>query len=275
MKTLVLAIGVYALSIWRSAVNIVIAGALYLPTRQVWPLREFLPVHFIRGTIVAVMAPLFIWGISRVPLAEAIVLTFTTPLMVSFLAALFLKEHLHRSSLIGSAVAGLGVLVVAFGEGRSGHPMLLGGAAILGASVCYAANLVLMRHQGRTSTPFEINFFQSVTVAAIWLIIVPIGGLPSLANGWWPWIVASSALTIAVGTIFAWAYARAQASYLVTTEYSGFIWASLFGWLFFHERPSITTVLGGTLIGGGCFIGSMVRRGPGHRKGRRTVNQTT
>lgn len=263
MKTLVLAIGVYALSIWRSAVNVVIAGSLYLPTRQAWPLREALPIHLIRGVIVAVMAPLFIWGISRVALAEAIVLTFTTPLIVSFLAALFLKEHVHRSSLIGSAIAGVGVLVVAFGEVHGGQPMLLGGAAIMGASVCYAANLVLIRRQGRTSTSLEINFCQSVTVAAIWLILAPIGGVPPLANGWWTWIIASSALTIAVGIILAWAYARAQAGYLAATEYTGFVWASLFGWLIFQESPSITTVLGGALIVGGCLIGSMVRRGLG------------
>lgn len=44
------------------------------------------------------------------------------------------------------------------------------------------------------------------------------------------------------------------ASYLAVTEYSGFLWASLMGWLFFRERVSVYTAVGAVLIVGGCLV---------------------
>jgi S-adenosylmethionine uptake transporter len=56
------------------------------------------------------------------------------------------------------------------------------------------------------------------------------------------------------GLLFAWAYARAEASYLAVTEYSAFIWASALGWLVFRETVSLYTLAGAALIVGGCLF---------------------
>ncbi len=52
----------------------------------------------------------------------------------------------------------------------------------------------------------------------------------------------------------AWAYARAGAGYLSSTEYSGFIYAMALGWLMFGERVSLPTLGGAGLIICGCVI---------------------
>ena len=54
--------------------------------------------------------------------------------------------------------------------------------------------------------------------------------------------------------LFAWAYARGEASYLAVTEYSAFLWASALGWLVFHEPVSLYTLAGAVLIVGGCLV---------------------
>jgi S-adenosylmethionine uptake transporter len=54
--------------------------------------------------------------------------------------------------------------------------------------------------------------------------------------------------------LFAWGYARGPASYLAVTEYSGFLWASMFGWLVFRERVSLYTLAGAVLIVSGCLV---------------------
>ena len=43
--------------------------------------------------------------------------------------------------------------------------------------------------------------------------------------------------------LLGWAYARAGAAYLSTTEYTAFLWAMLFGWLRFGEPVSPFTLL--------------------------------
>ena len=64
-----------------------LSAVLYLPRRMPWPSRATLRIHVARGVVVTVMAGLFFWGIGRVPLAQAIALTFIAPLIALLLAA--------------------------------------------------------------------------------------------------------------------------------------------------------------------------------------------
>lgn len=261
MKHLVLVIGIFAVSVWRSAVNLGIGTALYLPQRKGWPNRKTLIIHVARGMIVTVMAFLFFWGIGRVPLAQAIALTFIAPLIALLLAALFLNEKIGGRSIAGSVAAFAGVIVIVLGQARAaiGHDALLGIAAILGSALTYAVNIVLMRHQALAAKPLEINFFQSLTVMAMWLVALPIVGLPAWPGGQWWWVLSAAAMSSAGTLLFAWAYARGEASYLAVTEYSAFLWASLMGWLMFREQVSATTVAGAVLIVGGCLVAARSR----------------
>ena len=102
MKHLVLALGLFTVSVWRSAANLLFSSVLYLPRRQEGPSRKTLWIHVCRGVDVTVMAGLFFWGIARVPLAQALALTFIAPLIAMLLAPLFLKEKLN-ARLIGGA----------------------------------------------------------------------------------------------------------------------------------------------------------------------------
>jgi len=256
MKGLVIAIGIVAISVWRSIANFLISAALYLPTRERWPTRPTLRIHIVRGVVVTVMAVMFFWGIGRIPLAQAIALTFIAPLIALLLATFFLNEQIGRRSIIGSAAAFAGVVVIVFGQARAelGAEVLLGSAAILGSALCYAVNIVMMRHQALAARPLEINFFQSLTVIALWGTAVVAAGVPEWPARHWPWVIVASLLSTAGGLLFSWAYARAEAGYLAVTEYSGFLWASVLGWLIFRERVSLYTLAGALLIVGGCLV---------------------
>lgn len=261
MKHLVLAIGIFAVSIWRSAVNLGFGATIYLPNRKGWPSRATLLIHVARGMIVTVMAFLFFWGIGRVPLAQAIALTFIAPLIALLLAALFLDEKIGGRSIAGSLAAFAGVLAIVLGQARAavGQDVLLGIAAIIGSALAYAVNIVLMRRQALAARPFEINFFQALTVMAMWLLALPLFGLPAWPDGQWPWILAAATLSSSGTLLFAWAYARGPASYLAVTEYSAFLWASLMGWLMFRESVSAYTIAGAVLIVGGCLVAARSR----------------
>ena len=262
MKHLVLVIGIVAVSVWRSVANLSLSALLYLPRRRSWPDRRTLRVHVVRGIDVMVMAALFFWGIGRVPLAQAIALTFIAPLIAMLLAALFLDEEIGPRSIAGSIIAFAGVIVIVIGQARAalGNDALLGIAAIIGSALCYAGNIVLMRRQALAAKPLEINFFQSMTVMALWLLAVPILGFPPFPDEQWIWVVVACLLSTAGTLLFAWGYARGPASYLAATEYSGFLWASLMGWLVFSERVSGYTLAGAILIVGGCLVASKGKR---------------
>lgn len=256
MKALVIALGIYVVSIWRSVVNLILTGALYLPRRLPWPSRAILRIHVGRGVIVTVMAFLFFWGIGRIPLAQAIALTFIAPLIALMLAAIFLGERIGPRSIGGSVMAFAGVIVIVLGQARAelGDEALIGTVAIIGSALCYAINIVLMRHQSLAAKPLEINFFQSLTVLALWLAAIPFMGLPHWPDEWWTWIIVAAIMSTAGGLLFSWAYARAEASYLAVTEYSAFLWAAVLGWIVFSEPVSLFTLAGAALIVGGCIV---------------------
>ena len=256
MKHLVLAIGIIAVSMWRAVANMAISAAIYLPRRQAWPSRTTLRIHIARGVLVTVLAFLFFWGIGRVPLAQAIALTFIGPLIALLLAAIFLREKIGPRSIAGSVAAFAGVLVIMFGQAQAkvGPEVLLGSAAILCSAACYAVNIVMMRQQALVAKPLEINFFQSLTVLGVWLLVMPVAGLPPPPGGQWLWIVVASILSTIGTLLYGWGYARGPASYLAVTEYSGFLWAAICGWLVFQEHVSIYTLAGAVLIVGGCLL---------------------
>jgi S-adenosylmethionine uptake transporter len=256
MKHLVLAIGIVAVSVWRAVANLFVSALLYLPRRASWPSHATLRVHVLRGVIVTVMAALFFWGIGRVPLAQAIALTFIAPLIAMLLAAVTLDERIGPASVAGAVAAFAGVIVIVLGQARGNvtNDVLLGTAAILGSALCYAVNIVLMRRQALAAKPLEINFFQCVTVMALWLLAMPLVGVPAWPDGQWLWVVVACLLSTSGTLLFAWGYARGPASYLAVTEYSGFLWASALGWLVFSERVSVYTLVGAVLIVGGCLI---------------------
>ena len=68
------------------------------------------------------------------------------------------------------------------------------------------------------------------------------------------WVGVAAVMSTAGGLLFSWAYARAEASYLAVTEYSGFLWAAALGWIIFSEAVSLYTAGGAALIVGGYFV---------------------
>lgn len=261
MKHLVLAIGIVAISLWRSIVVLGFASALYLPRRLPWPSRATLRLHVLRSVVVLVMAALFFWGIGKVPLAQGIALTFIAPLIALVLAAIFLGERIGRRSIVGSVAAFAGVIVIVLGQARAelGAGVLAGSAAVIGSALCYAVNIVLMRRQALAAKPLEINFFQSLVIAVLWWAAVPFVGPPVWPAGEWHWVIVAAVMSTAGGLLFSWAYARAEAGYLAVTEYSAFLWAAALGWLVFREPVSLYTLAGAALIVGGCLVA--VRKG--------------
>jgi S-adenosylmethionine uptake transporter len=256
VKRLSLAIGAYPALLWRSAVGLGLAVILYALLRPRWPDASTLKLHVFRGVITSAMAVLFFWGLARVPMAQAVALTFIAPLLSLYLAALLLGETIGPRIVAGSSAALAGVVVIFVGQARGdlGGEALLGSAAILGSALIYAYNIVLMRQQALAAGPVEIAFFQNATVAATLFGAALFAGMPPPPTGHWPELAVAAALALLSMLLLAWAYARAGAAYLSTSEYSSFLWAMALGWLAFGERVSHFTLAGALLIVAGCVI---------------------
>ena len=255
MKGLALQVGAYNAMFWRSLITIVLAGSLYWWRKPVWPIRSVLKLHIWRGFIVSIMAFLFFWGLKYLPVAEAIGLSFIAPLIALYLSAVILHEQINRRAIVASVIGLIGAGVVIGGRlsGDYNFQMGQGILAILCSAVLYAYNLILQRQQALVAAPMEIGFFQNLTVILIFGALAPILAVvppPAIA----PQLLIASILGLFSMLMMSWAYARAPASTLLPVEYTAFAWAALFGWVFFSEAITSTTVLGTAMIVSGCVV---------------------
>ena len=262
MKGASIAAGAYSALLLRNSFGLALIGPVWLATKKGWPPRSAMRVHVIRGVVAASMAFTFFWGLARVPLAEGIALSFIAPLVALYLAALLLGETINPRA-IGASVLGIGgVAVIVFGRAGQGgwhEDTLWGTISILVSSMLYAWNLVLQRQQSLLAGPIEVATFQAAMLALVLGLFAPfLFEMPGREI--WPAIGASAVLALSASMLFAWAYARAEAQALVPLEYSGFLWAAMFGWLFFAEGLEWPVLLGAVLIVAGCWIAAPRKR---------------
>lgn len=256
MKGASIAAGVYTAVFLRNSIGALTMTPVWLAAGRPWAGRAALKVHVQRALVTSGMALLFFYSLTLLPLAEAIALSFIAPLIALYLAALLLGEHIQPSAVIASLMGIAGVVVIAAtrlqGGGWSAESAW-GIAALLTSAVLYALNLVLQRKQALLSSPVEIALVQNLFMAMIL----------SLAAPWflqWPdahalgLIALSSLLATSALLMLSWAYARAEAQVLVSVEYTGFLWAALFGWWLYAEPVGLATVAGAAMIVVGCWI---------------------
>ncbi|UJQ96142.1 DMT family transporter [Mariluticola halotolerans] len=231
--------------------------ALYLVlTRRAWPQRANLKRHALRGVLMAITAFFFFYGITHLPLAIAAALAMSAPIYVSFLGIVFLKEPASPTLVLGIALGVVGSLIVIFG----GEPIIATGASSLAAwgaailaPVCYAGALVLLKHHSSDEGAAAMILAQSAIAAIAALpfavstmIVPPVDTL---------WQISLIGFLGAVGFIFVVAgLRRLPASIFASIDYTGLLWAALFGYVFFGETVGLRFWLGGGLIILACTI---------------------
>lgn len=261
MKAISIGIGTYNALIWRTMIAVAMALILYAFKPFKWPGKTVLRVHIIRGSVTSIMAFAFFWGLVRTPIAEAIAISFIAPLIALYLSAILLGETIERKAIFASIIGlgGVGVIISAKLQGEFTDDEIWGVAAILFSACLYAWNLVLQRQQALVANPIEIATFQNSIVTIILLMFAPwFLKVPDVQFA--PEIAIAAFCGVISSLFISWGYARAQAQALVPLEYSIFIWAALFGWIYFNEDVTITTLLGTALIVSGCLMATWTRK---------------
>lgn len=260
MKSLVLAVGVYNAMFWRTMISSGLGAIAWRAGGAVRPSKRAIRLHLLRGAITAAMALLFFWGLGRVPMAQAIALSYIAPLLALLLGAVVRHERVGPRVVFASIVALAGVGIIMIGQSRAalGPAAFDGAIAILTSAVLYAINLIVARVQSQAARPGEIAFFQSTIVTLILVCAAPwFAVVPPLDE--WPKIVIAAFLATASLYLLAWAYAHGEAGYLATTEYTSFVYAAVLGWLVFGESVSPFTLAGAAVIVAACLYAARRR----------------
>lgn len=213
----------------------------------------------LRRAAVGTVGMVFTFGsVLLLPLAEATVLSFTVPIFATIMGALFLSERVgvHRW---GAVIIGfLGVLIVAQPSG--GHFPLVGTVVGLLAALFVALVAILLRQIGQTE-PTGTTVFWFATLSLVPLSIAY--AVVARAHDPLTWaLLIATGLVGGMGQLALTGAVRfAPVSAVVPMDYSGLIWATLFGWTLFGALPTAWTWIGApVIIGSGLYIAWRERR---------------
>jgi drug/metabolite transporter (DMT)-like permease len=217
----------------------------------------------LRGLILLVAYTTYYMALPALPLAEAVALFFISPIIVTLLAALALRETVTAASWLAVIVGFVGVLIILQPGSALFEPAAL---FSLASAATYALSMIIARKIGGTETASIMAFYQNIVyllgAAAMAAVITQFGSqsaahpsIDFLVRPWvWP-VPRDALLMAACGVIAAFgafllthAYRSAQAKFVAVFEYTGMIWGPLWGFLFFAEIPRWTTVAGMLLI---------------------------
>lgn len=245
---------------WRGVITTVVVTALILlGKRRERPDAGVHPIWlWARGLFGTLGVMCYFFAISRIPLAQAVMLNCTSPVFTTLLAAIFLKERLQPQRLAGLVLALAGAYLVVH---PSGADVNWGTVFGLCSGLFSGFAYVLVRRLSATQDPWVVVWHLAVMGVVL--------GAPGTARDFHPpigWLLPCVLLmglagTVAQGamtTAFRWLPAGAGATAgLMTVCVSTGI-----GWAYFGEVPSRTAIIGGALIIAGGIAASLTTARP-------------
>jgi drug/metabolite transporter (DMT)-like permease len=200
--------------------------------------------HALRGALNLIAAYLYIRGLEHLSVAEATVVLFALPLIVTAASALFFREIVGWKKWAAGICSFTGVLIAIRPGSEAFQPASL---YILAACFLYAANSVTARWLPQADNLWTVSFFAAafsamfVAPAAIenWSGIAPDDLLLFAAAA------VFSSLGIGLGSV---AYRLAPASDLAPFGYSGLIWSLAITWVVWGTMPGAWTYAGAFVI---------------------------
>jgi len=203
-----------------------------------------LPLYFLRCCIGIVSMLAGFWALVHLPLAQAVALTYSTPLFVTIGAVLVLGEIVRARRWTAVLVGFVGVLIIVR---PWGHAFSTAALVALLAAAMSASVAISIKFLSRTEAPDAIVIWTTM----IW---VPLSFVPALFFWVWPepwswfWVVLAGLF----GTVAHMAWTRAlkigDASALTPISFVQLPVVAVLAWMLFDEKLDRWTALGSAII---------------------------
>ena len=207
-----------------------------------WPSN--FQIQLIRSLFLFLSTILFFYAISIISLAEALTLAFVSPIIVTLLSAIILKEEVGFRRWSAVVVGFIGVLFVI----RPGfNEVNLATITALGCGICYAIYIISTRKLSNQDSPLLTLIFTGLSGSIVISLIVPF---------YWSDLTLIQLLLLvllaAIGTLAHFllilSLNYAEASKLAPLSYSEIIMNVIIGYYFFGDFPSQWVWIGLVII---------------------------
>jgi drug/metabolite transporter (DMT)-like permease len=234
----------------RAVASLVLLSPLIWRSRAEFVRLERPGLHLLRIVLSTLEVAAFFVAVRYLPLADVITFYLASPIFVTALSALLLREQVGWRRWCAVAVGFCGVLIAMRPSAQTiSWPALIA----LGGSVSFSF-LMLITRSLRGASDVVLASSQFVGTLVFGALLLPFGWLtPS-----WPDLsLFAVAGAISVGALLCInrSLKLAPASVVVPYQYSMIVWAVLFGYAVFGDVPTLATLIGAAIIiGAGLYI---------------------
>ena len=229
---------------FRSALGLV-ALIPWLLRRGLGDLGTAVPaLHLLRGVAGVGAMYAFFYALGHLELATAVLLNYSAPLFIPFIAALWLRETVPSILRWAIPVGFMGiVLILKPGWGLLEPAAVIGLAAGMLAAVSFVSIRRLHASEPTTRIVFYFGAIATLvtTLPLPWIWVTP---APHL----WGLLAAMGASATAGQMLLTHAYSMAPAAQVGPFTYSVVVFSTLIGWVVWSEVPGPLFVVGATLV---------------------------
>lgn len=207
-------------------------------------------LHMVRVLISVIGVGLWYAALAKLQIAEAVALSFTSPIFACLGAKFFLKENVTVARWVAIAVCLLGALIIL----RPGSQAFSIYALLpLGAACAFACSSLLAKHLCVRESPEQIVFY-------LVLFMIPCSGFLSVFSWQMPnesqWLLlgATGVMTALAHFTLTKAYSLADASFLSPISFARLPFSAVIGFVFFQEKPDAFVLIGALIMIVALFI---------------------
>ncbi|QDZ10763.1 DMT family transporter [Devosia ginsengisoli] len=211
--------------------------------RDLYKLQHPWLVHLRCATAITSTACVM-FAFTHIPFADVYAIGFLTPIVVTLLGVLVLKEHVAAHRWLLLIISFLGVVLVI----RPGvRDLQLGHLAIFFSVFLGGITTIILRHVAPRERRVSLVGLQVLYSGIInGLLMIPFFVLPSLEQ--MAVFLGIGLLGGTGGLLLISAAKRSPANLVAPVQYSQLIWAIVFGALFFGEYPDYVAVIGLVIV---------------------------
>lgn len=224
------------------AVFSILITSLFFKKHLIFP--KLIRIQILRSSFLFLSTIFFFYAISIISMAEAITLSFISPIIATILSFVILKEKVGPRRWIAVLLGFVGVLFVI----RPGfNEINLASIAAVSTGICYAFYLISTRKLSATDNPLMTLIFTGFTGCIIISLIVPFFWT-SLSLSQWALLISLAAIGTMAHFLIILSLSYAEASKLAPLGYSEIIMNVIIGYYFFGDFPDQWIWLGLIII---------------------------
>ena len=232
---------------WRGLLSLpFILLILRLEGSHLRDLKSNVPARsLLRAMLALVCSFLVIISFQVLPLADALAVIFVSPLLVTAMSAIFMKETVGWRRWTATIVGFGGVIIIV---GPSFDEVGLWVLAPICAAMTAALRDIVTRPLGKIDPGPSILFWTMVVATVGGLTSLPVLGASHMSQESWLLILGSAAMLAVSNRLTIAAFKLAPGSVVAPLKYLALIWAAGIGYIVWGDVPAMHKVVGAAII---------------------------